>query len=367
MSDKDNLSKDDVSRLLNDTSADGRVAAAQKVASTFKSTSLSDEERKIAEDIFRVMMQDAAVRVRKALSESLQDNPNIPHDVAKTLAKDIEDVALPMVKSSSVLTDDDLIELIESSGEILQTAVAQRPSVSADIADALVDAGNEKVVAALVANDGADIQEDTFQKVLQKHGESDAVKAPMATRRNLPLSISEKLVTMVSDNLRQHILKNSDVGNALASDLLISSREKATVSLLEGGKDTQSVIDLVDQLYRNDRLTASLVVRALVMGDVTFFEAALARFADIPVYNAYKLVHDKGDLGLRRLFEIAKFPDALLPAARAALEVVEETLATTGDDKELFRQVMIERVLTSIEDEVDTENLDYLIGRLGQK
>ena len=360
------LSAADVAKLLEDPSSDGRAEAAAKVAATFSPTKLSDSERQIAEDIFRVMVKDAAVRVRKALSESLKDNPDVPHDVAKTLAKDVDEVALPIVESSTVLTEDDLLELVQSSGEDLQSAVAGRADVTTSVADALADTGSEKVVATLVANESADIGDDTYAKVLTTFKDSDAVKSPLASRKNLPLGVAEKLVTMVSEKLRQHILSSHDVTAATASDLLIDTREKATISLLEGGQATQSVIALVDQLYKNDRLTPTLVVRALVMGDVTFFEAALARFAEIPVANAYKLIHDKGDLGLRRLFEVAKFPDALLPAARAALEVVEETLQTAGDDREVFRQVMIERVLTRMEDTVDTENLDYLIGRLGR-
>ena len=360
------LTAADVASLLSNPSSDSRAETAGKVAESF-SASLSEKERALAEEIFRVMVKDAAVRVRKALSDSLKDNPDVPQDVAVSLAKDVDEVALPMVESSSVLTDADLIELVKASGEMLQTAVAGREGVSASVADALADTGNEKVVATLVSNESAEIEETTYAKVLDQFSESDAVKTPMAERQNLPLGVAEKLVTLVSESLRDKIMSSRTVTMATASDLLIDTREKATISLLEGGQATQSVIDLVDQLYRNNRLTATLVVRALIMGDVTFFEAALARYAKIPVANAYKLVHDKGDLGLRRLFQVAGFPDGLLPVARAALEVVEETVATAGDDRELFRQVMIERALTRVEDDVDIENLDYLIGRLGRQ
>lgn len=106
------------------------------------------------------------------------------------------------------------------------------------------------------------------------------------------------------------------------------------------------------------------MLRALCMGDTTFFEVALAKKVGIPVLNAYALVHDKGDLGLKRLFVAAKMPPQFLAIARAALEVADEMVLTGGDDRERFKQLMIERVLTAVEDEVDTENLDYLIGKL---
>jgi len=37
---------------------------------------------------------------------------------------------------------------------------------------------------------------------------------------------------------------------------------------------------------------------------------------------------------------------------------------TGGDDREMFKQLMIERVLTTVEDDVDVDNLDYLVGKL---
>ncbi len=364
MADETTLSSADVAKLLQDPNSDNRAAAAKKVATTFSGESLSDSERAIAEDIFRAMVKDAAVRVREALSDSLKDNPLVPHDVAATLAKDVESVAMPMIESSEVLTDEDLVEIVSTRSADVQKAVAGRSSVSARVADALVESDNEEVVATLVGNEGAKIDEGTFGRVLDRFGESEKVNAPMAHRADLPVGVSERLVTMVSEKLRDHIMTHHEISPTTATDLLLESREKATVSLVEGG-DQRTVQQLVDQLAANGRLTPTLLLRALCMGDTTFFEVALAKKAGIPVLNAYKLVHDGGDLGLQRLFEVAEMPPQFLVMVRAALDISSEMMETGGDDRELYRKLMIERVLTQIEDEIDTENLDYLIGKLG--
>ncbi|MEX0297654.1 MAG: DUF2336 domain-containing protein, partial [Kordiimonas sp.] len=206
-------------------------------------------------------------------------------------------------------------------------------------------------------------KESTFGKVLDKYGDSDLVKGPMAQRGELPIGVAERLVTLVSEQMRDHIMMNHEVSESVASDLLISSREKATVSLVEG-EARSTVEELVSQLHENGRLTPTLMLRALCMGDTTFFEVALAKKVGIPVLNAYALVHDKGDLGLKKLFVAAKMPPQFLGIARAALDVADEMVQTGGDDPEMFKQLMIERVLTAVEDDVDTENLDYLIGKL---
>lgn len=364
LSDANKLSSADVAKLLQDPNVENRAEAASKVAATFGMSELTEGEKKIAEDIFRVMLRDAAVRVRHALSESLKDNPDVPHDVAASLAQDVDEVAMPVIEFSSVLTDKDLIDIVRTRGSDVQKVVAGRKSVSEDVADALADTGDEEVVAALVGNEGAQIKEATFGKVLDKFGNSDVVKAPMAHRGELPIGVAERLVTLVSEQLRDHIMTHHEISPTMAADLLLESREKATVSLLGSGQKSTTVQELVDQLYDNKRLTPTLMLRALCMGDTTFFEVALAKRVGIPVVNAYKLVHDKGELGLKRLFEAAEMPLQFLPMARAALEVADEMLETGGDNRELVRQLMIERVLTAVENDVDTENLDYLIGKL---
>lgn len=364
MSDESTLSSADVAKLLQDPNSGNRAVAAEKVATAFSGADLSENERAIAEDIFRVMLNDAAVRVREALSDSLKDNPLVPHDVAATLAKDVESVAMPVIECSSVLNDEDLVEIVKTRNSDMQKAVAGRATVSSRVADALVDTDDEAVVATLVSNSGATMNEGTYERVLDNFSDVDAVKNPMVLRSDLPVAVSERLVTMVSEQLRDHIMTHHEISPSTATDLLLESREKATVSLVEGGNQ-QTVQELVDQLDANGRLTPTLMLRALCMGDTSFFETALAKRAKIPVANAYKLVHDGGSKGLSRLFEVTEMPSQFLNMARAALDVSAEMVNTSGDDRDVYKKLMIERVLTQIEDEVDTENLDYLIGKLG--
>jgi uncharacterized protein (DUF2336 family) len=363
LSEGTSLSSADVARLLQDPNTDNKAAAISKVASTYGGEGLSSSEREIAESIFRHMLKDAAVRVRKALAESLKDNPDVPHDVAASLARDVDEVAVPMLNSSEVLTDDDLMEIVRTKGSAAQKAVAGRETVSEGLADALAESDSEDVIATLVGNEGAKISENTFSKVLDKFGDSEAVQTPLVNRDTLPIAVSERLVTLVSEQLRDHIMTHHEVSAAMASDLLLESREKATVSLLETGQ-AGGIQALVDQLHANGRLTPTLVLRALVMGDTAFFEVAMAKLVNIPVINAYQLIHDTGGTGLKRLMQAAKFPKQAFVMVRAALEVATEMMLTSGDNRDMVKQLMIERVLTAVEDDVDTDNLDYLIGKL---
>lgn len=112
------LSEQDVNRLLADPSGEARAEMAAKIAADFDAGELTGSERKMAEDIFRLMVKDAEVRVREALSQNLKENPTVPHDVAMSLARDVDSVALPVLQFSEALSDEDLIEIVRSQAAI---------------------------------------------------------------------------------------------------------------------------------------------------------------------------------------------------------------------------------------------------------
>ncbi len=359
------LSKDDVARLKARPETRGETAA--KVAAAFVNDELDDSSREIAEEIFRHMVRDAEVRVRKALAESLKESRLVPHDVAFSLAMDVSEVAEPILIHSQVLTDADLIEIIETRPGPSRVAVARRTTVSATVSDALVETRDEDAVATLVGNPGAEVSEKTFGTILDAFPESEPVKRNMTHRPSLPVRVAERLVTMVSERLREHLVTHHELPPDVAADLVLQSREKAALDIVAGGMSQGDVDGLVDQLYVNGRLTPSIVLRALCVGDLMFFESAMARLAGVPVANVHQLIIDQGPLGLKELYRASGLPDEMFPAFRVATDVVREMDFDGGpDDRERFRSRAIERILTQFED-LDADNLDYLLARIGGK
>jgi uncharacterized protein (DUF2336 family) len=361
------LTGSDVGNLLKDPSPENRAATARKVSEAFSSGKVGDKERAIIEDIFKVLVRDTEELVRRSLSESLKADPNVPHDVALMLANDVASVALPMIEFSDVLSDQDLVEIIQAKPAEHQVAVARRGKVSAHVADVLADTHNQDVVATLVANEGADIQEKTFFKVLDEFGLDENISGSMVRRGQLPLKVTEKLVSLVSNNLREHLMSHHSMSADTLTDLVMQARETTIVGMLQGGVGTKDVVDLVDELYRQKRLTPTIVMRALCMGDVTFFEASLSRMGDVPVQNAYKLIHDEGELGLKALFDKCGLSKKMLAVARMAIKIADSLQLNSNDDRKHFQKVVIERLLTQFPDDFDTENLDYFITKLGSE
>ncbi len=360
------LAAADVERLLVDPSPVVRAETAAKVAGQFTGGSLSESERAAAEDIFRVMMRDVEVRVRESLARAVKESTSLSHDIAVSLAKDVDQVALPMLAYSSVLTDEDLVEIVREAGPKKQQAIATRSEVSAGVSEALVERGDEDAVHLLVSNHGADIPENSLEKVLDQFGDRERLHGPLAARPKLPLRVAERMVSMVSDSLQDHILTKHSLRPGLVSDLVMASRERATVSFLDGRASDEAVLDLVRQLASNNRLTASIILRALCLGDLRFCETSLAVLAGVPVMSAQTLIHDAGSLGFKGIYDKAGLPSELFKAFKVAINVVREIdYDERENDRERFRRRAIERILTQYSD-VDADDLDYLLAKLSE-
>ncbi len=364
------LTQDDVAKLMADPSAEVRAETTAKIASQFTMEALSPAERQIAEDIFRKLVKDVELRVREALASHLKNSPELPHDVAIALAKDVDSVSLPMIKFSEVLTDEDLVEIVRDQGAAKQVAVAQRPSVSPRVAGALIDTGNENAVARLVANDGAKLTETLLGRVMDEYEASDAVSDSLARRPSMPAAISAQLVEKLTERLQDFLLSKHDVSPDIAANLILQARERATMSLVDFGSTDTELDNLVDQLMRKERLTPSLLLRSICMGDINFFERAIGRLADLPLQNARILIHDQGPLGLESIYMKADLPKRLFPAFRAGIELVRETDYDSGkNDRSRFIERMLERILTQFEDpqsRMTEEDINYLMGKLEQ-
>ena len=363
------LSKSDVQRLLSDPSADARADAAAKIATHYDAQSdFGEQEKKLAEEIFSLMCQDAEERVRLALADNLKECAFLPNDIARTLANDVAAVSDPILKYSSVLTDDDLIEIVKSQG--VEKAIAARKSVSANVSDALIDTNNEVVVGTLVANNGAEISTNSMQRVLDDFADSELVKSSMVRRSSLPMEVSERLVNMVSEKLQQELLARHELPTDQISDLILQSREKATLGLMKDGDKKQDSRRLIVHLYQNNRLTPTIMLRALCMGDMEFFEGSVAVRSRIPLSSTREMIHAGDRSQITSILEKAELPKALQPAFTAAIEVADDTDYDGGaDDQERFRRRMIERIITNFDDPdsaMGDDNIEYLLAQLTQ-
>lgn len=362
------LSQQDVSRLLSEKSPLARIDVMQKVALQYSDQVFDERNAAIAEQIFRLLVKDTELQVRIALAQSIKEDPSIPRDIVLNLSNDVREVAIPIIQYSEVLSDADLISIIRRSAEVDRlVAVAQRKEVSQMVVTGLVETNESRVVSTLVENTGAEINERTFQTIINNHKDDQDVLGSLVSRGGLPVTVVEKLITRVSSDLAHILKKKYPIEDAQLRQESDRSRELATLRLTEGHISALEVDKLVAQLHTFDRLTPSIILTSLCRGNLAFFESALAKLSQIPTQNARVLINDRGDLGFKALYDKSGLPDSMYRAARIVLNSVLE-LAEEGvrPGNVHYANRLVERIFSATSSMPPVENLSYIIALIRQ-
>ena len=361
------LTLGDIQSLMKGATADERAAAAHKLCRRIDEIELSDEERQIAHEILRVMAADAAELVRRALAVTLKASPMVPRDVVLKLARDVESVATPMLASSPVFTDEDLVEIIRYAGPVRQIAIATRFSLPESVTDALVQHGAEPAVRAACANDNASFSEGSLQQAISRFANSHQLLAAIAYRQAVPPSVAERLVNLVTDQVRDHLINHHALPPETALRIAVGTRERATIDLVDQAGRAPDMERFVEHLQAEGRLNASLLLRSLAHGHMTFFEWALACLAKVPHHRTWLMIHDAGPLGLRAIYERAGLPVRLFAAFRAGVDAFHSMEFDGGvRDQQRFQARLLERFLTQATP-TPREDLDYLLEKMDRR
>jgi uncharacterized protein (DUF2336 family) len=360
------LSDGDIRLLLKGAEPEERALVAHRLCRHMDRANLTEEERAEAHQILRLMARDAAEQVRRALAVTLKASPLIPRDVANRLARDVESIAVPMLNFSPVFDDADLAEIVRIGGPVRQCAIARRPALSETVTAVISEIGVAEAVETACGNPGAAWGEQGLQTAIERFAASEAVLASIALRNALPASVTERLLTLVTGKLREHLVGDHGLTPQTALAVAIGTRERATLDLVEQAARAADLPAFVAHLRRGQRLTASLLLRALANGQMGFFEWGLAELSGVPHHRTWLMVHDAGELGLKAIYERAGLPGRLLPAFRAAVDAFHATeFDGRAGDLKRFQRRMLERFLSQPL-ALSKDDADYLLDKIDQ-
>jgi uncharacterized protein (DUF2336 family) len=359
-----NLTDSDIRTLIKGPTEEDRAHAAHKICRCIEEGELAAEERAHAESIIAIMAEDAAVLVRRALSVALKNSPKLPREIANKLARDVETIALPIILNSPMLTDADLVQIVRTCPPTKQVAVASRETLSVTVTGAIADFAVSEAVERALANDNATFDTEGLEMALDRFAGVSTITAKMVRRNQLPLEITEKLVSLVAGEAFDYLVNNHELPPQIAIDLAMGARERVTIDIVEQAARQQDLGRFVQQLNLNGRLNPSLLMRGLCLGHMEFVEHAMAELAGLAHSRMWLLIHDSGPLGLKAAFDRAGLPPRLYPSFRAAIEIYHSIEREGGvSDRMSFRKRMLERTLTLFKS-VPKDDLDYLMEKL---
>jgi uncharacterized protein (DUF2336 family) len=310
-----------LARDRDDSVRDMLVRKIVQIAPHLPAGQLSQLE-KMTEECLEALARDHATEIREILADALKSLPNAPHSVINALARDVElTVAGPVLQHSPILTEEDLLDII-MMGPVAgaMSCIASRADVSAAVADAIARSDDESAITSLLANQSAQIREETLDRILDLAPAHEPWHAPLVRRPRLPARAVARLATFVADNLLKVLQERTDLEPEAIRRLTEAVRERVGRGGGPGGAAARGPGGLVDfgeealsgghgglvdfggpgvakgeekpqerpsdkaaRLNKEGKLTEKLIEGSMVEGDRGFVMAALSELSGIPL------------------------------------------------------------------------------------
>jgi hypothetical protein len=228
-----------------------------------------------------------------------------PRETIRVLAHDDQSVvATPVLQRSPMLEDKDLISVARSRSEAHRAALAGRPMLPAQVTDVLLEANEQSVTLALVANGSARLSPSGAGALADMARANTAVAQALAARLHMPALAVTQLVEAA----------RATVISTLAQDMPAACPESLTDAVetavgVVGSLPPQPTLQLNDQqivtLYvmkSLDEVEAALAARSRISAEVVGEALSAARIDGLLIVlkaARFAPIHVEGMLSAR--------------------------------------------------------------------
>ncbi len=141
------------------------------------------------------------------LSEALSTIDRAPRQTVRKLAfHEQPQVAAPVLRHSTCLSDADLLEIVKSRGQQHLLAICDRKALNEALTDALMRFGDVNVSNALARNTGARFSECGYATLVGRAERDEGLAEKLGVRLDIPGSLLRELIGKVADVVRARFL-----------------------------------------------------------------------------------------------------------------------------------------------------------------
>lgn len=272
--------------LARDTDEMVRQQLANKIAILLPELDAEEQEKaqNYIFEVIEILAQDQAVRVRQVIAETLKDVASAPPHVIQRLARDIEDVvASPILEFSPLLSDQDLMEIIESgcaTGKL--SAISRRQGVGEQVADAIVETKDDGAITALLDNKSAQIREETLDSLVEAALDVTAWHEPLVERPKLSLKAVQKLASFVAASILDILEARADLDKS-TKDIVAKEVHRRLDDKKKEAAPKEPPTERAIRLLKSGGLEDDALLRALNSGDRELVRHGLALRAGLAI------------------------------------------------------------------------------------
>lgn len=281
-------------KLAHQRAVDGKGGLAASVAKLCldSRSDLSDRELTLTFEILRMLIDKVEIDVRRNISDYLCSRRDVPKDLIVFLANDTINVAYPILRSSPLLEDLDLINLIEERGHDHAMAVATRHDVNEPVSNRLIAMDDETIDVTLAKNLSAHIAPADMETLVGRAEGCQGLHSPLAHRPDLGDDLARRLYTMVGDVLRKHIMANFEIDGRVLAEAV----DNSVLTALDSPAPLQDAMrgSWAEEQARGGNTPGARLIRGLKNTGIDGAAMVFAEHTNLPLKTAH-WVFDRGD------------------------------------------------------------------------
>lgn len=295
-----------------------RVDIARKVGRILsRRPETSDAEDALA--LARILVEDASVSVREALSLELRNCSFLPRDIVSTLSRDIEQISLPFLLASEAIDDEFLEQIVRGGDAKAQTVVARRGSLSEAVSYAISDVGELGAVSELVGNNDAEFSERVHTRVVDRFPEEQTLIEALVARADFPATLIERVIFKVSKRYSEYLNEKFDLSTDYSSYLMSLAKRHVFSKTLEMAP-LGEIRNYMEQLHASRGLVSDVVLGYLQNDNIRQFNMALAILLNRPYEQVEVVVARRDKALMARLLDAAGFSKSVVGVLLIAYE-----------------------------------------------
>ncbi|WP_279483034.1 DUF2336 domain-containing protein [Aureimonas sp. SK2] len=340
-------------------SAAERCAAVAMLADAVVNRKFLPSDLREAEAALMVAAEDPSPRVRRAIADGVASAGNAPRQLVRLLSRDIDDVAVPVIVLSPLLTVEDLCDLVRAGRPAVSLAVAKRLQLPATVAAEIVAGGDAVACLELARNQTAELEGAALCHLVEEAAQASDLRFALLQRGDLPAGLRHALLSCLGDALCRSALVANIVGPTRAERLRQDVHEQATASLIDSVK-ADELSAFVEQLRGTSQLNAAVLVRAVCMGRIDLFAASMARLTGLSDERVRSVIADAREPAFMALASAAGLPKTVVPLLLSAVRVWKDMAGDDRFDHADVASSVMERVVIAFRKDADGAEADEL-------
>lgn len=257
--------RDGLERLARETSSEKRRELLLGLTDLFLEgmDNIADRESHLFGDVVCRILDDVVMEARRDLAQRVADFDNLPPDVARKLASDVIEVALPVLERSNQLSDKDLIAIAEENSQAHLMAISRRAELREQVTDILVRRGEQGVLHSLTANCGAHISDKGFGVLAARAEGDETLQENLIGRPDMPVAAARRLEGLLQGELKQRLKTMNSVAMRDDFEKYVARAKNRLENALRDSHEQRLEVRLLISAIRDEHLSLSEGVKKL--------------------------------------------------------------------------------------------------------